>query len=316
MVLNNASVVADDHGTAVNWLRDVASGMSELVREGVVASVLRMSRSEYEIKCVGNWTLSDAYQELRQRGERDAYLFLIRLGSKAPLLDDVGTDVTERAVQFRRCEERELPSPDGEPLVLCAVTDWVSVGFPSDLPWDRDRVTVSFDELLYDGSIQEVSETIDNLTRQTHAMPICERHRHRRLARLQEFKHGTAIWEDRVEVFPSLIFGPDVEDHLMNLNPGNLGTVLGKLAGLDHSARTWRDSGGPAPSWESKVTDENSSVRNTPSLREARRFRSQDGRRLLYMWHARFGNSGRIHLRFDAESRKVEIGYIGPHLPI
>ena len=47
----------------------------------------------------------------------------------------------------------------------------------------------------------------------------------------------------------------------------------------------------------------------------ARRFRSQRGQRETFEWHARFGGSGRIHLRFDAVAREVEVGYIGPKLP-
>ena len=50
-------------------------------------------------------------------------------------------------------------------------------------------------------------------------------------------------------------------------------------------------------------------------FREARRFRTSHGTHELFEWHARFGDHGRIHLRFDPESHEVEIGYIGWHLP-
>jgi hypothetical protein len=43
---------------------------------------------------------------------------------------------------------------------------------------------------------------------------------------------------------------------------------------------------------------------------------SSQGTQKLFEWHARFGSSGRIHLRFDPSSYEVEIGYIGPHLPL
>ena len=52
-----------------------------------------------------------------------------------------------------------------------------------------------------------------------------------------------------------------------------------------------------------------------PRLSAARMFRSHDGTRKLFEWHAKFG-SLRIHLLFDAGFRTVEIGYIGPHLPL
>ena len=65
-----------------------------------------------------------------------------------------------------------------------------------------------------------------------------------------------------------------------------------------------------------------SASRSNPSSKRSkdvvaeRRFRSHLGVRELFEWHARFGNSGRIHLRWDPKSREVEIGYIGNHLPL
>jgi hypothetical protein len=45
-----------------------------------------------------------------------------------------------------------------------------------------------------------------------------------------------------------------------------------------------------------------------------RTFRGADGDSHDFEWHARFGSVGRIHLRFEAEGRLVEIGYIGRKL--
>ena len=42
-------------------------------------------------------------------------------------------------------------------------------------------------------------------------------------------------------------------------------------------------------------------------------FRSVRGERLLFMRHAPYGDN-RIHLRLDARTREIEIGYIGVHL--
>ena len=39
---------------------------------------------------------------------------------------------------MRAAYAKELPPEDGEPLVLCAITDWIAVGFPSDPVWDSD----------------------------------------------------------------------------------------------------------------------------------------------------------------------------------
>ena len=309
MVLNHVSLDSPDQHTAVEWLKDMTVGMAQLVDENIAERSLRSSQSLYETYCMPEWSLWAVILELRASGARDEHLFLVRLSTKVPLLSDVGQDVADR---FRSCEAKTLPPKDGEPLVLCAITNGISVGFPSDPIWDQNQVTVNFDELLPDGSIQEASETIDNLTRSAHALPICERHR----ANLRQFANSAALWESREEAFPNLVFGPDVEYNLKTLDSSTLSIVVKRLSSLDESAREWTDTGGTIPSWKCRVTPESQRVRNNPDLLNARRFKSHQGAQELFEWHARFGSSGRIHLRFDPGSYEVEIGYIGPHLPL
>lgn len=313
MVLNHASLRPPDRITAVGWLKSIAVGMAILVGEGVAVSALRSSLTPYEISCLGTWTLGDAYQALRTQDARDEYLFLLRLGTKAPLLAQVAPDVKDRIL---RCEDMTLASPDGDPLLFCAISDGIAIGFPSDPIWDKSAVTVDFRELLPNETVIEASETIDNLTRSTHAGPVLERYRARIRCGLRQFSDSAALWGATKEAFPNLAFGPDVKSHLDGLNTGDLGTIINKLASLDATAAEWRKLEGDSPPWRTKVTNETASVRNSPVLSQWRRFRSSDGSHQLYFWHARYGGSGRIHLRFVRSEYLVEIGYIGPHLPL
>lgn len=303
MVLNHASVQAPGRHTAIGWLKDVATGMAHLVSKRVAQSSLRMQRPTQETACLSGYSLFDAYQDLRKSGARDEYGLLLRMSAKCPLLREVEFDVSDR---FQACEAKQLPSEDGEPLVLCAITDWIAVGFPSDSIWDNDRLMVSFNELLPDESFEETYEIIDNLTRSVHAHSICERYR----TDLLRGQSPSELWQRRQEVFPNLVFGPDVA-----LPPEHSQTIIHRLMELDESAAKWREVGGTLPPWTCKVTPESSSLMNKPTLSEARRFRSHRDTRELFEWHARFGSNGRIHLRFDASSQEIEIGYIGPHLP-
>ena len=254
----------------------------------------------HEIRILPDCTLDKAYQELRKTGGRDEYVYFRKLITKYPLLIEVESDVKDR---FLACEAKRLPPEDGEPLVLCAITDWIAIGFPSEPVWDSDQLTVSFNELLPDESLQETSETIDNLARSKHARLIRERQH----AALLQFQSPSELWVQREEAFPNLVFGPDVK------RPSQfLGTALRRLADLDTSASKWQNVGGPAPPWSCKVTRESETVRNNEKLLNARRFRSRHGTRELFEWHARFGSGFRIHLRFYAKTHEVEIGYIGP----
>ena len=148
MVLNHASLCASDQQTAVDLLHSMAAGMAVLVRDRVATGNLRMRYSIYETLCLNGCSLFDAYQGLRQRGARDEYHFLVRLSTKCPLLSEVKQDIMDR---FLVCQEKTLSKEDGAPLLLCAITDGVAVGFPSESTWDRDRLTVTFEELLSDG---------------------------------------------------------------------------------------------------------------------------------------------------------------------
>ena len=308
MVLNHASVSVRqmDRDAISEWLKDVASGMGQVVRDMVVESSLRMVRGLYELECMPEYSLFDAFNTLRSQGYRDEYVFLVRLATKAPLLSEVGAGIEDR---FHSCENRTLPAGDGDPLVLCAIADWLAVGFPSDPIWDHDRITITFDELLPDATIGQASEEIDQLTRSVHAGPIFDRHR----ARIRAGSDPVASWENRATIFPNLVFGPGVENNIQD-SSHLFPTIIGKLVELDRSAEEWRARGGPAPPWRTRVSPESVESMKNPDFRAARRFRSHQGTMEMFEWHARYGDGGRIHLRFDPESREVEIGYIGPHL--
>ena len=314
MILNHASLAAAGRHEAAAWLMDVLNGIEILVRSRVVSQgILRMYRPLHEIGCPGDWSLFDVARELLEQDKRDEFRSFMRLSSKVSFLSDVDPDVKNRFLgcEATECETKKLRPEDGAPLVLCAITDGVAVGFPSEPVWDRDRVSVAFRELLSNDTFQKADKAIDSLARPAHAGPIANRHRERLRSRI---KTPADLWNQRAAAFPNLTFGPDVEEQLGKVNV--LSTVVNRLADLDAAAADWEGAGGAAPPWTCKVTPESETVKNDVKLREARRFRSSRGGRALFMWHARFGDSGRIHLQFDARQRTVEIGYVGGHLPL
>ena len=245
-------------------------------------------------------SLFEAFLSLRRAGAVEEFRFFMSLTAKTPILAGVGEDVESR---FLACEETALSEEDGKPLLLCALTDWIAVGFPK-APWDCDLVTVRFDELLPNEETVSVEEKVDNLTRAQHSTVIRERH----VAKVQTGLELTTLWERREDAFPSLTFGPDVETQIGNLQSAHGYTIINRLTELHAAAETWQGTGTAMPNWICKVTPESARVHDNPRLREARRFRSASGTHELFIWHARFGSNGRIHLRFDAESYDVEIG--------
>ena len=310
MVLNHASLRVDQQqrNEIAGWLKGLAQGMAQLAEQRVVPAALRMAHSPHEIYCVEGYSLHDAYGDLRRGGHREEFLFFVRLTSKLPLLQDIAPGIQER---FLGCESLRPPHGEGEPLLLCAVADWISISLPSHPDWERSRLVVHFLEMRPDESLVETTDDIDNVSRPSHATAITGQHRRRLIAG----SDPATLWENRQAAFPNLAFGPGVEANLKS-TASLFSVVAGKLVLISQSADEWVAAGGPAPVWRTKVTPESSTVRNDPTLLAARRFPSQAGGTRIFEWHARFGDNGRIHLNFDAATRVVEIGYIGPHLPL
>ena len=315
MVLNHASLSVNDRYTALHCLKDIAQGMSSLNVQGIVKNELRMNRRIDDVLCVGDMSLYQAIFDLDKVQARDESRYLKLLTVKSPLLDSVSEPIEDR---FSRCEAtgcdaKTLLDDNGKPLVYCAITNGIAVGFPTDPVWDRDEVEVQFLELLdEDDDPLETSETIDNLSRPEHANAICERYR----TYMRDLTSTSELWDRRKVAFSHLTFGPDVESHLDDLEAKDPSAIVKKLSIIDDCAAAWRTSDSAMPAWRGKITPESNSVRNNPTLYEARRFRSISGTREIFEWHARFSGGGRIHFRFDAQTKDVEIGYIGKHLPL
>ena len=310
MVLNHVSLCACDRRTALTWLTDIASGIAILSDNGVVGNVLRSSQHRHEIYLFGDWSLQDAIFSL---AEREARNFLLRLGVKVPLLVDSEEEVTER---FLRCQETNFAPEDGKPLLLCALADYIAVGFPSDDIWQHDQIKVEFEELLDDGTddgiMLEEMEFVDNLTQCEHANSICQRHQE---GLHEQIENLTELWRKREKLFPNLRFGLDIERQLAALDNAILSRLITKLAILDKAAKKWPSHARPQPPWECPVSDESQSVKENRRLAKARIFRSYSGVSKAFELHARLGRGIRIHLCVDANLHEVEIGYIGKHLP-
>ena len=311
MVLNHASIVAFNKHEIFDWLDDIATGIAKLRSNCIVSDVLRTARQFHEISCLPNLTLQQALHELtKQPTSRDRSIFLLRLATYSPLIENLDFELIDR---FHSVESEvpHIDAKDGEPLVLCAITNSVSLGFPSN-GWDSSTLTVQFQELLDNGEFSSTEEVIDNIARTTHAIVLVHRHTQYNLSGIENWKD---FWDKRSSVYPDLMFGKDVESQLDQIPPDLLETVAEKVWKINESAQKWKLEKTKEPIWSTKVTPERRELMKNKKLRNARIFKSSDDKFKLYEWHARYGNNGRIHLRFDRSSWSIEIGYIGRHLP-
>ena len=301
MVLNHVSLASPNKHTCLHWLQDLAVGMSTLSGQRVVRNILHSSRPLHEVLCLPGWSFSNAIVELPPIA-RDERVYLLSLITNAPF--GVGLTPVVKD-QFLRCETYPMPPDDGEPLLLCALLGWVAVGFPSSSNWEHDAINITFRELLANDEWEETQETIDHLASSLHSAAIYDRHYTRTRNGSPEEQ-----WEKRDAVFTYLRFGRDTE-HNIGSQQSLLPRIIDKLHSLNKDAATWQVTGGTMPQWSRHVTPEHASVRHL------RVFMSYTGEHRLFEWHARYSNGsngGRIHFRVEADTRTIEVGYIGPHL--
>ena len=287
-------------------LIDLNAGMAWLIRDKWVGASLRLQYSFDQIRVAPDQSLLDCLLRMQKSGKtRDAAVYWMRLAQKLPLQTDLSGPVHDR---FLRSEPAAPIKCDA--LVLCAHLAAIAVSLPTASLWQGNQLTVIFNELLGDAII-EASETVSNLACCQHADELIASWQKRAYTDLTPAN----FWQQRAIAFPALIFGCDVPAQLANQGGNAFWTIMEKLADLNESAAEWKKTGGPAPIWKTKVTPESTQRMANAEFAASRKFRNADGHACLYEWHARFGASGRIHIRFDARTQSIEVGYIGTHLP-
>ncbi len=317
MILNDVSCVVSSYGVPANApvspdakalevLIDLAQGMAELVSKMAVPKMLRLQRAMESIQLTQESSLLDLLFQLQRSKSREEARFWLSLSQKMPLLTDLPVASVDR---FHAFEADPKLGAAAKVLMLCVQESAIAISFPILPEWDKDQLDVAFTELLADGSIEPSSEPIDNLARSVHVQAILARHQQQNFADLTPAN----FWQNRGKVFPALCFGQDIAAHIESTS-GHFWTIMRRLADLNASAAAWKS--GPAPDWKTKVSPESTQTSKNAKLLKKRKFRDTQGVTQDYEWHARYGNSGRIHLRFDAANHTVEVGYIGPHLPL
>ena len=239
MVLNHASLTPFVEGRTLAWLRDMAIGMKALIELRVCSRQQGIRMSE-EGCAIFQSILFGQSGAASSPSMREELQFLMILGTRTPLIREADADLEDR---FGRCQEKSLPPKDGEPLLFCALTDGIAVGFPSEEVWNGDELTVHFEELLPDDSFEEASENIDNLTRSSHAQRIHERH----MDSLRKLEDRAALWNARAEAYSSIKFLSVVERQIEaldsiawtkvvrafdSLQAGNLSSAKGLSGGI------------------------------------------------------------------------------------
>lgn len=310
MIFNDASLAPNSWNAtaATAAIVDIAQAMTLLVTEAGVTKGLRLSREISEIIIYGSCSLYDLLVKSRGLSAgREEIQFWLSLATKYPLYQELPVHVKDR---FLGCSPAATPIGNHEGLLLCAIQSGVAISLPTDIAWQSDQLSVHFTEMLPDGSVVDAVENIDNIAGIVQAEKVVARHDTGRFSRAT----AANFWLIKEKLFPALLFGIGVEKNIADIGENQFATIMGCLQDLNRSAETW--SKDTPLKWRRKVTAESGSLMANKKLRETRCFKNRLGQSQLYEWHARYGSAGRIHLYADPVDFSVEVGYIGPHLPL
>ncbi|WP_375311069.1 hypothetical protein WHZ77_28870 [Bradyrhizobium sp. A5] len=186
--------------------------------------------------------------------------------------------------------------------VLCAVTNSILVGLLRNGLWDFDSMGFLSNEIPY---------CFDHIAIPGHAVAIADRRT--QLVRVDLTARN--FWEKKAEAFPHLAFGLDVEAQIGKFSAVLLALLFRRLSELDSLARAWRESANERPpAMLPPITRE--SVATMARYANARKFRGEDGVSRTFEDHVWVDRTHRVHVFLHDNEKKIEVGYVGRHLPI
>lgn len=280
---------------------ELENGLVALIDAGHGVQTMRLASSTGELEVAAGITLAEVLTHLLRRTSSGRVL--ARMATKYPVEDDVCDEEFEALVHWT------IPTlPNCLSLVLCASSRRIAATMSDDPSWAVDPLVV---EIATDPAAPGtlIGFEIDNVYSAQSAATLA--------GRLQqafvESASAADIWADRKRLFPNLDFAPRVEKDLANLGALQYVPALQRLDELNRASGAW-NAPAAAPIYLSRVTGESKPTMDKYGYE--RRFRSSDGSEQTFELHARLPGGFRVHLREILPGRRLEIGYIGPHLSI
>lgn len=302
-VLNSEglSVQFASRDDALDALDSVATGLLLLSKRNHIARHLWMKEQPYAIAVCPETSLTDLFRDYLDRS-KDKARFMLQLATRCPIDDgieaaDLGNFLDEEVDGLPQCTD----------LLWCAISGTkLSVSLSPNNEWHRNPLSL---RLVRDGAHARTVD-VENVFSLVSAQDTADRLNVAELASISPDE----LWNRRADLFPSLVFGLDVEKQLKAIGTELFASAVSRLVDLNTSAADWDATCSPTPTYFCKVTGESGPTMN--QYGGERVYRSSTGQHATYEKHARLHNGGRIHFLEISEQSTIEIGYIGKHLRI
>lgn len=197
------------------------------------------------------------------------------------------------------------------------------VGFPTCTPWNSSPIAVIVESLDVIGGIHRDNNLLVNLCSEEILDTVELSIRNERSAMLRT---GKELFSDWQSLFSKLTPCGKVQDQLATWSHqiSILSQVKESLSLLDMFAAQWADLKHENYSGQllrdlglnHDVSGESETISNDPSLRKHREFWLPSGTKKYFENHIKLTMGFRIHFFCEESTRKVYVGYIGPHLPL
>ena len=292
-------------------------GVMARMHEIGFAFVAVKSRSIYGRHCVGNMSFREwLFSRGTSPEERTLKEFFRTVMSKTPDFEELPDEYVGTCdFDLLFGGQRLYPNPNGEiPAFL--------VSFKNALPSVVLDVGEFSGKRIVSIEIHEMDELCDLLFRE-ESLPVvsdvlgAESFRGQSVGRIvQELDSGHSILNAKKDLWPNMSFSDEALEQLERFD-ARIDLLVGVQIKL-YSAFTrcvesgTRDLQREYGSRKSLVMSESETVQN--QFAETRRFHWPDCSRLCFP-HIRLNLQYRIHFLPDYVSRKLFVGYIGPHLP-
>lgn len=195
--------------------------------------------------------------------------------------------------------------------------------FPTRDPWNKSPIDVIVNRLSTDSHLMSTTFSIINF----HSISVVDSMTAEITQRRNlDIQSGKEILEKRKLLYASIEVCGKAEQQLAEWSFSHtiLDQVKATLSALNSFSEKWQhhqidkysDDGLFALGLGHPVSGESANVIQDPSLRKEREFWLPEGRKVLFVKHVKIAKGFRIHFFPDTDTRKIYVGYIGPHLKL